>query len=121
MELSARDKRILAEIEGEAALEDPKWARRYERLGRLGIRTRPGWRRRLGVTLIAALWTALVIVAGVLPLWPLFGAALGVGIVGYASWKLRHKRFYGYWFRRRHRISRIPRQNARDNGEGGRV
>jgi Flp pilus assembly protein TadB len=121
MELSARDKRILAEIECEEALEDPKWARRYERLGRIGIRTRPGWRRRLAGYLIAAAWLALVAVAGVLSLWPVFGAALGVGIAGYTSWKLRHKRFYGYWFRRRHRISRIPRQGARGNGEGGRV
>jgi hypothetical protein len=121
MELSARDKRILAEIECECAVQDPKWARRYERLGRLGIRTRPGWRRRLAATVITAAWAVAVIVAGVLGLWPLFGAALGAGILGYAAWKLRHKRFYGYWFRRRHRIPRIPRQNARDNGEGGRV
>ena len=36
MELSARDKRILAEIECESALEDPTWVRRFERLGGLG-------------------------------------------------------------------------------------
>lgn len=121
MELSARDKRILAEIECESALEDPKWARRYERLERLGIRRRPGWRRRVAAGLLALAWAALVVVAGVLPLWPLFCAALGAGLAGCAAWKLRHRRVYGYWFRRRHRISRIPRQDARDNGEGGRV
>jgi hypothetical protein len=38
-------------------------------------------------------------------------------VLGYGAWKLRHKRFYGYWFRRRHRISRIPRQGARGNGD----
>jgi hypothetical protein len=121
MELSARDKRILAEIECESALEDPRWARRFERLGRLGVRTRPRWRRRLTGALIAALWLTVVIAAAMLPIWPLFGAALGAGLGGYLSWKLRHRRVYAYWFRRQRRISRIPRQDARDNGEGGRV
>lgn len=121
MELSARDKRILAEIECGSALEDPRWARRFERLGRFGGRNRPRWRRHLTGGLIVASWLALVIVAGALPIWPLFGAVLGAGIGGYLSWKTRHKRVYGYWFHRRHRISRIPRQDARDNGEGGRV
>ena len=118
MELSSRDKRILADIECESALEDPRWTRRFERLGRHGIRTRPGWRRRALGALLAAAWAALVIVAGVIPIWPLFGAATGAGVAGYGAWKLRHKRFYGYWFRRRHRISRIPRQGARGSGDG---
>ena len=121
MELSSRDKRILADIECESAIEDPKWARRFERLTRIGIHTRPGWRRRLAAALTAAAWTALVIVAGVLAIWWLFAAALAAGLVGYAGWKLRHKRFYGYWFRRRHRISRIPKQSARGNGESPRA
>ena len=120
MELSSRDKRILADIECESAIEDPQWARRFERLGRVGIHTRPGWKRRVLGAITAVAWVVLVIVAGVLPIWWLFGVALGAGAAGYGLWKLRHKRFYGYWFRRRHRISRIPQQGARGNGESTR-
>jgi hypothetical protein len=118
MELSARDKRILADIECECAIDDPKWARRFGRLTRHGVHPRPGWRRRVLGALTAAVWLAAVTAAGALGIWPLFAAVLGAGLAGYGLWKLRHKRFYGYWFRRRHRISRIPRQGARDTGEG---
>lgn len=60
MELSSRDKRILAEIECESAIEDPRWVRRFERLGR-GRRWRV-WRvwRRIGYALAVACWVALL-------------------------------------------------------------
>ena len=116
MELSARDKRILADIECESALEDPRWVRRFERLGGLGRREssgRHGWRRiRFGamMLLVPVAWLTAVVL-GALLLRPLLWAALAIGPATFAIALLRRKRVYGYWYRPRRRISRIPRQN----------
>jgi len=118
MELSARDKRILAEIECESAIEDPRWVRRFERLRRHGHGQRHGWRGLGFGALILAAWTAAVVVGAVL-LRPLLWAALAAGAVGFAAWLLRRRRVYGYWYRPRRRISRIPEQGAPRRGERG--
>ena len=120
MELSARDKRILADIECESALEDPHWVHRFERLGR-GERTgRHGWRRvGLGVLvfLVLGVWTTAVVI-GALLLRPLLWAALGGLAAGLAALLLRRRRVYGYWYRPRRRITRIPEQNPRGSTDG---
>jgi len=123
MELSARDKRILADIECESAIEDPRWARRFERLGRHGNGERSGW-RRLGfgamIALVPMVWITGVVLGAVL-LRPLLWAVLAVGALGLTALIMRRRRVYGHWYRPRRRISRIPRQNPpgrRDGAEG---
>jgi Protein of unknown function (DUF3040) len=120
MELSARDKRILADIECESALDDPHWVRRFERLGRGDGGGRRGWRRvGLGVLvlLVLAVWTAAVVI-GALVLRPLLWAALaGLG-AGLGTVLLRRRHVYGYWYRPRRRITRIPEQNPRGRTDG---
>ena len=118
MELSARDKRILADIECAAALDDPKWTRRFERLGsHPGAGSRPGrpglLRRRRALTVLAvALWSALA-VTGATVLHPLFWAALTFAVVLAALSTAHRRTIYGYWFpRRRRRIARIPWQGG---------
>jgi Flp pilus assembly protein TadB len=118
MELSARDKRILADIECESALDDPRWTRRFERLARGG--GRPGWRRvGAGALLVSALavWLAAVVLGAVL-LRPLLWAALAGFAAGAGAVLLRRKRVYGYWFRPRRRITRIPEQNPPGRADG---
>ena len=115
MELSARDKRILADIECESALEDPRWVRRVERLARHGRGERTHGRRRVWLgalrLLALAIWLTAVVLGAVL-LRPLLWAALAIGPASLAIMLLRRRRVYGYcWYRRRRRISRIPRQN----------
>jgi hypothetical protein len=127
MELSARDKRILADIECESALDDPRWTRRFERLARGGSSSsssgRHGW-RRVGVgallVLSAAVWIAAVVVGAVL-LRPLLWAALAGFVAGAGAVLLRSRRVYGYWYRPRRRIPRIPQQNppGRTDGSAG--
>jgi hypothetical protein len=120
MELSARDKRILADIECESALEDPHWVRRFELLGQPPSSGRRGW-RRVGfgamVLLVPAAWITAVVLGAVL-LRPLLWAALAAGVAGLAALLLRRKRVYGYWYRPRRRISRIPRQNPPGRVDG---
>jgi len=124
MELSARDRRILADIEGESALEDPRWARRFERLGRHGSAAsgaRRGPRRRLalgalGAVLLAGWITGVVL--GALLLRPLLWSVLAVGAAGITALILRRRRVYGYWYRPRRRISRIPRQSPPGGTDG---
>jgi hypothetical protein len=128
MDLSARDKRILAEIECESALEDPKWVRRFERLGRLRHGERRIWRTIAGVLLLIC-WTAAVVLGATVAPRPLLWAALGLGVLGLAlaaPWwwrqRLRHRRARGRsgpWRRSRRRIARIPRQNDRPSEGGG--
>lgn len=65
MALSARDKRIIAAIEQQVTLHDPRWALRYERrVRRLGRHepARPSHRnrRRWSVIVALSLWVALV-------------------------------------------------------------
>ena len=112
MELSARDKRILTEIECESALEDPKWARRFERLGLRGTRPRASRRRRLAGVFLAAVWLAAIMV-GAMALPPMLVLALVCGVVGCVAWSARRRRIHGFWFRRRRLITRIPRQDRR--------
>lgn len=120
MELSARDKRILADIECESAIEDPRWARRFERLGRHGTGERGGW-RRLGfgalIVLVPAAWITGVVL-GALLLRPLLWAVLAAGALGLTALIMRRRRVYEHWYRRRHRISRIPRQSPPGRGDG---
>ena len=134
MELSARDKRILADIECESALDDPRWTRRFERLARGGSgggsrsgggssSGRHGWRRvGVGALLVFSLaaWTTAVVVGAVL-LRPLLWAALAGLVAGAGAVLLRSKRVYGYWYRPRRRIPRIPEQNppGRTDGSSG--
>jgi Protein of unknown function (DUF3040) len=120
MELSARDKRILADIECESALDDPRWTRRFERLARGGGSGRHGWRRvGVGALLLLGLaaWIAAVVL-GVILLRPLLWAALAGLVAGAGAALLRRKRVYGYWFRPRRRITRIPEQNPPGRADG---
>jgi Flp pilus assembly protein TadB len=120
MELSARDKRILADIECESALDDPRWTRRFERLARGGDGRRHGRRRvGVGVLLVSALavWTAAVVVGAVL-LRPLLWAALAGFAAGAGAVLLRRRRVYGYWYRPHRRIPRIPEQNPPGRADG---
>ena len=117
MELSARDRRILAEIECESALEDPSWVRRFERLGAL----RRGHRRALRVTagtLLLLAWTTAVVLGATLAR-PLLWAALGLGVLGLAQAALWRHRARGPWRRSRRRIPRVPRQGGRPTEGGG--
>lgn len=113
MELSARDKRILADIECASALDDPRWTRRFERLGREEDGRRHGWARArfyavLG--LVFAAWIAALVLSALL-LRPLLWGVLGVGAAGLAAAALRRRHVYGYWYRPSRRISRIPHQD----------
>lgn len=116
MELSARDKRILADIACASALEDPKWTRRFERLSRRPgsrSRPRPTWRRHVLAALALTLWCALAVIGATVML-PLLWAALAFAALASSAWTARRRRIYGYWFpRRRRRIARIPRQGER--------
>jgi len=124
MELSARDKRILAEIECESALEDLRWVRAFERLGRPAAAPRSRWLRRAGLVAATLAWTALLVLGAVLGARQLLWAALGATVLGFAILMVVRRRVHGYWYwyRPRRRISRIPRQGgsgraARDHGE----
>jgi Protein of unknown function (DUF3040) len=121
MELSARDKRILADIECESALDDPRWTRRFERLARGGGGSgRPGARRvGVGALLVfsAAVWIAAVVLGAIL-LRPLLWAALAGLVAGTGAVLLRSRRVYGYWYRPRRRIPRIPQQNPPGRADG---
>lgn len=125
MELSARDKRILAEIECESALEDPKWVRGFERLGRPSRKPRHKWPRRAAFGAAALAWAALLILGAVLGTPQLLWAALAFAVLAITILTVRRRRVHGYWYgwhryghwyRRRRRISRIPRprQGGRD-------
>jgi Protein of unknown function (DUF3040) len=117
MELSARDKRILAEIECESALEDPTWVRRFERLGGLG-RGERRVRRTIVIALLLLCWIAAVALGATLAPRPVLWAALGLGALGLVRAALWHRRDQGPWRRSRRRIPRIPRQSDRP-AEGG--
>ena len=113
MELSARDKRILADIECAAAVEDPRWVHRFERLVQHGEGRRHGWARvgfyaLTGVVFVA--WVAAIVVSALL-FRPLLWGVLGLGVAGLAALALRRKHVSGYWYRPSRRISRIPRQD----------
>jgi hypothetical protein len=117
MELSSRDKRILAEIECESALEDPRWVRRLERLGRDRADRRRMLRRCALATAVAA-WAAAVVLGCSIAPRPLLWAALGLGAVAAVCLPLlrRRRRLRGPRTARR-RIPRIPRQGGH-GGEG---
>ena len=124
MELSARDKRILAEIECESALEDPRWVRGFERLGRPDRKPRHRRLRRAGLGAATLAWVALLVLGAVLGTRQLLWGALGFAVLGITILMARRRRVHGYWYRRRRRISRIPRprqggrdRTARDHGE----
>ena len=112
MELSARDKRILADIECASAIEDPSWVHRFERLGQHGEDRRHGW-ARVGFYAVAgtvfAVWVAALVICAVL-FRPLLWGVLGLGAVGLAALALRRRHVSGHWYRPNRRISRIPRQ-----------
>lgn len=114
MELSSRDKRILAEIECESALEDPKWVRRLERLGRDRAERR-GLLRRVWPAFAVAVWAAAVVLGCSIAPRPLLWVALGLGAAA-ALYLPLHRRRRGPRAARR-RIPRIPRQGER-RGEG---
>jgi Protein of unknown function (DUF3040) len=116
MELSSRDKRILAEIECESALEDPKWVRRLERLGR-DRRERRGLLRRLWPASVTAVWVAAVVLGcSIAPRWLLW-AALGLGVLAALHLLVRRRRRRQGPRAPRRRIPRIPRQGE-PRGEG---
>jgi hypothetical protein len=124
MELSARDKRILADIECESALDDPRWVRRFERLGRHGGSARHGWRRVVfgaAAVLVPAAWITAVVLGAVL-LRPLLWAALALGTAGLVTFAAmllrRHRNIHGHWYRSRRRIPRIPRQSPPGRVDG---
>jgi hypothetical protein len=119
MELSARDKRILAEIECESALEDPNWVQRFERLGGLRRGERRVW-RRLAVALVLLGWIAAVVLGATVAPRPVLWAAGGLGVLGLVQAALWRRRGRGPWRRSRRRIPRIPRQSDRP-AEGGDV
>lgn len=115
MELSSRDKRILAEIECESALEDPKWVRRLERIGRdRADRRRILRRTALAVALCA--WVAILVLGCFEPLRPLLWAGLGLGLLAAAQLLVWRHRERGLRSRRR-LIPRIPRQGERRDGD----
>lgn len=118
MELSSRDKRILAEIECESALEDPKWVRRLERLGR-DRRERRGLPRRICLAFAVAAWAAAVVLGCSIAPRPLLWAALGLGalVVLYLPLRRRRRRQRPRARAARRRIPRIPRQGE-PRGEG---
>jgi len=117
MELSSRDKRILAEIECESALEDPKWVRRLERLGRCDQEAGRRILRRAALAVALSGWIAAVVLGCALTLRPLLWAALGLGGLAAAQLVLWRRRRRGLFSRDR-LISRIPRQGERRNDEG---
>jgi hypothetical protein len=110
MELSSRDKRILAEIECGSALEDPKWVRRFERIGRPHRGEPRMWRRAACVVLLLC-WAATVALGATVAPRPVLWAALGLAVLGLAQAALWHRRGRGPWRRSARRIPRIPRQN----------
>jgi len=66
---------------------------------------------------VLAVWTAAVVL-GALLLRPLLWAALAGPPAALAAVLLRRKRVYGYWYRPRRRITRIPEQNPRGRADG---
>lgn len=122
MELSARDKRILAEIECESALEDPRWVRAFERLARPAAAPLSRWLRRTGLIAATLAWTTLAVLGAVLGVRPLLWTALGVAVLGFTILMVVRRRVHGYWywFRPRRRISRIPRQSGSGRTAGDR-
>lgn len=115
MELSARDKRILAEIECGSELEDPKWVRRFERLSALR-RTRRGLGRTAGRGVLVLAWTAAVVLGATIAPRPLLWTMLGLGaFLGVLGTVLRRRRGP---LRSHRRIARVPRQTG-GAAEGG--
>lgn len=112
MELSSRDKRILAEIECESALEDPKWVRRLERLGR-DRRERRALLRRVCLVFAVAAWAAAVVLGCSVAPRALLWAALGLGAAAALCLPLRRRRRQRGPRAARRRIPRIPRQGER--------
>jgi Protein of unknown function (DUF3040) len=117
MELSSRDKRILAEIECGSALQDPKWVRRLERLGRRDHAARRRILRRAGLAAALCAWVAAVVLGCSLALPPLLWAALGLGGLAAAQLLLWRRRSRGPGSHNR-RISRIPRQGEPRDDDG---
>lgn len=116
MELSSRDKRILAEIECGSVLQDPRWVRRLERIGRRGPDARRRILRRVCLAAVLCGWVAAVVLGCTLALRPLLWAALGLGGLAAAQLLLWRRRGHGPRSHGR-RISRIPRQGEpRDDG-----
>ena len=118
MELSSRDRRILAEIECGSALEAPRWVRRLERLGDdRGARRRV--LRHVAAAVAAAAWVAAVVLGCSSTLRPLLWAALCLGGLAAARFVLllRRRRRRGPRSHRR-LIPRIPRQERSDGGAG---
>jgi hypothetical protein len=111
MDLSSRDKRILAEIECGSALEDPKWVRRFERVARRG-ESNPPVVRRAAISVLLLAWTAAVVLGATVWPRPVLWAALGLGLLGLAQIALWRRRSRGPFAGRRRRIPRIPRQNG---------
>jgi hypothetical protein len=113
MELSARDKRILAEIECQSALEDPTWVRRFERLARRGGEPR-GMLRRLGLAAALLGWTAAVVLGATIAPRPVLWAALGLAVLGLvptAVWRRWSRDGRAVRRARRPRLPRVPRQS----------
>ena len=119
MDLSARDKRILAEIECGSALEDPKWVRRFERFARHGETGRHAV-RPVAISVLLLAWAAAVVLGATVWPRPVLWAALGLGLLGLVQTALWRRRCHGPFAGRR-RISRIPRQTGHpaDGGEAG--
>lgn len=117
MELSSRDKRILAEIECGAVLQDPKWVRRLERLGRRDHDARRRILRRGGLAAALTAWVAAVVLACSLAPRPLLWAALGLAGLAAAQLLLWRRRRRGSRSHGR-RISRIPRQGEPGDDDG---
>lgn len=115
MELSARDKRILAEIECGSELEDPKWVRRLERLSALR-RARRGLGRKAALAALVLAWAAAVVLGATIAprplLWTMLAAGAFFGVLGAVLRRRQGPR------RSRRRIARVPRQNGRA-AEGG--
>jgi hypothetical protein len=117
MELSSRDKRILAEIECESALEDPKWVRRLERLACGDEAARRRILPHIGLAVALSAWVAAVVLGSVFTLRPVLWAALGLGGLVAAHLLLWRRRRRGLRSHDR-LISRIPRQSDRRDDEG---
>lgn len=117
MELSSRDKRILAEIECGSVLQDPEWVRRLERIGRRDHVARRRTLCRAGVAVAFSAWVAAVVLSCLFAPRPLLWAALGLSGLAAALLPLWRRRRRGPRSHGR-RISRIPRQGERRGDDG---